>query len=327
MPRISDGQIVQARSIDLLSYLQSHEPGNVRRSGPNEYCLAEHDSLKISNGKWFRHSTQEGGVGALDYLIKIRGVPFVEAVEHLTGNQTALHIIRQPQAPTIHKSAPPIRPPKPFTLPEHNKNNDRVIAYLRGRSIGKEVINRCIKSGILYESANHRCVFVGKDENGIPKYACERGTSGDLKRDVAASDKRYCFSLPPKQAQSPISQTALAIFESPCDLLAHHTIHEIGQTGWDGHRLSLGGVSSKGLFGFLERNPQIASVQICLDCDRAGQEAACRKVKELLGDARYSGMKIIVAPAPIGKDYADTLQAVRQMNSKETTINRQQAAF
>ena len=86
MPRLSDEQIIQAREIDLLSYLHTYEPGSVRKSKGtvDEYYMVEHDSLKMSNGKWFRHSTQQGGYSALDFLIKIRGISFVDAVESLT---------------------------------------------------------------------------------------------------------------------------------------------------------------------------------------------------------------------------------------------------
>ena len=58
MPPLSDEQILRARDIDLLSYLQTHEPSNVRKNRSGEYYMVEHDSLKMSNGKWFRHSTQ-----------------------------------------------------------------------------------------------------------------------------------------------------------------------------------------------------------------------------------------------------------------------------
>ena len=37
----------------------------------NVYCTAEHDSLKISNGKWYWWSRGFGGYSALDYFIKV----------------------------------------------------------------------------------------------------------------------------------------------------------------------------------------------------------------------------------------------------------------
>lgn len=81
----------RARQIDLLSYLKEFEPGNlVKVKGTsNVYCTAEHDRLKISNGKWYWWSRGVGGYSALDYLIKVREYGFVEAVEILTGQAFA----------------------------------------------------------------------------------------------------------------------------------------------------------------------------------------------------------------------------------------------
>lgn len=77
--------IEQARQMDLLSYLQRYEASNLKRVSGNVYCTKDHDSLKISNGKWYWWSRGIGGVSALDYLIKVREYGFVEAVEVLTG--------------------------------------------------------------------------------------------------------------------------------------------------------------------------------------------------------------------------------------------------
>lgn len=47
-----------------------------RRVAGNVYCTREHDSLKISNGKWYWWSRGIGGVSALDYLIKVKEYSF-----------------------------------------------------------------------------------------------------------------------------------------------------------------------------------------------------------------------------------------------------------
>jgi len=315
MPRLSDEQILKARDIDLLTYLQAYEPGSIRKNRAGEYYMVEHDSLKLSNGKWFRHSTQQGGHSALDFLIKIRGVPFVDAVQSLTSG----YVFTDYKAEPLPKR-PALKQSKPFALPKPNRNNDRVVAYLRGRGISKEVINKAVLAGVLFESLKHRCVFVGKDESDVAKFACERGTVDDLKKDVAGSSKKYGFHLPPDEPNGHAG-TIIAVFESPIDCLAHHTIHDIGQTGWDGYRLSLGDISSQALIGFLERHPQINNIQLCLDNDKAGQDATNCIIKELLGDKRFSHIKITVVPPPIGKDYADTLQAINQISISKS-INR-----
>ena len=90
--QIDPDVLEQARQIDLLSYLRAYEPSNlVKVKGTtNVYCTAEHDSLKISNGKWYWWSRGFGGYSALDYLMKVKEYGFVEAVETLTG-QTISH--------------------------------------------------------------------------------------------------------------------------------------------------------------------------------------------------------------------------------------------
>ena len=53
MPRYVTPDVVeQARNVDLLSYLQATAPNELVRCGAEEYCTREHDSLKISHGKW-----------------------------------------------------------------------------------------------------------------------------------------------------------------------------------------------------------------------------------------------------------------------------------
>ncbi|MCL2499802.1 MAG: DUF3991 and toprim domain-containing protein [Defluviitaleaceae bacterium] len=325
MLKLTEEQIQKARSVDLLDYLLIYEPANVRKSKDkkDQYEMVEHDSLKMSNGKWFRHSTQYGGHSALDFLVKVRNIHFVDAVLSLTDGT----FISDYQADYAQKSSKAPAPPKPFILPKPNQNVDRVVAYLRGRGIGRSVIYRCINAGLLYESIKHNCVFVGKDDKGIARFACERSITNDLKKDVTGSNKRYSFTIPPIEPNGQ-SDSTLALFESPIDCMAHSSIHEIGQTGWDGHRLSLGGVSSAALYGLLERNPKITNIQFCLDNDKAGADATNRIIKELLNEQRYSHMKITIAPPPIGKDYADTLLAIKQNNLNKSIIDRpKEAAF
>ena len=82
---VTPEQIEKAKQMDLLTYLQSYEPGNLKKISHDTWCTKEHDSLKISNGKWHWFSRHIGGKTALDYLIKVKGISFVKAVEIITG--------------------------------------------------------------------------------------------------------------------------------------------------------------------------------------------------------------------------------------------------
>ena len=211
--QIDPDVLERVRQIDLLSYLREFEPSNlVKVKGTsNVYCTAEHDSLKISNGKWYWWSRGFGGYSALDYLIKVKEYDFVEAVEILTGQTMADW--KPPPAPKKDE-------PKVLLLPPKNKDCNRVIQYLFGRGIDYQLIQECISDGTLYESADyHNAVFIGKDESGTPKYAALRSTLGStFKQDASGSDKRYSFRL---LANKPTDTVHL--FEAAIDLLSYAT--------------------------------------------------------------------------------------------------------
>lgn len=285
-------QIDRAKQVDILDYILTHEPDNVRRIG-NAHFLKDHDSLCISNGLWIWRSRDIGGKNVVDYLIKVRGYSFVDAVQRLSGKGV----------PHIRKQAKQPRPKKPFSLPPRNGDNVRVIAYLQKRGIAKPHILDCIKHGSVYESAEwHNCVFVGRDDSGIARYATIRGTMGDFKRDADGSDKKYGFVVPPESGTS----DAAAVFESPVDTLSHQTLNP----GYDGWRLSLGSTSLMALTNFLERHGEVKHIAICTDNDDAGNRAA-QKIAELPGitTARFLPFA--------GKDWND---ALLQKKNEETTM-------
>ena len=152
--------IEQARQLDLLTYLQHYEPSNLRRVAGNVYCTREHDSLKISNGKWYWWSRGFGGVSALDYLIKVKEYSFVEAVQQLTGEVG--HWIPPPPAPKKDE-------PKELLLPNRFKNCDRVVQYLFGRGIDYQLIQDCVADCTIFESAEyHNAVLLAKTKAEHP---------------------------------------------------------------------------------------------------------------------------------------------------------------
>ncbi len=294
--------IEQARQMDLLSYLRAYEPSNLVRVGGNVYCTREHDSLKISNCKWYWWSRGIGGVSALDYLIKVKDYGFVEAVEALTGVSTEW--IPPPQTPKKDE-------PKVLLLPPKNKDCNRVIQYLFGRGIDYQLIQDCVADGTIYESADyHNAVFIGKDKSGTPKYAALRSTLGStFKQDASGSDKRYSFRLLTKEPNDTVH-----LFEAAIDLLSYATYLKCeGKDYGKENLLSLSGVyqpkkelsESKvpiALSTYLKENPQIKTVVLHLDNDKTGRLCTAA-LKELL----QKEYKIVDDPPPVGKDFNDFL--------------------
>ena len=165
--RIDPDELERIRQIDLLTYLREFEPSNVEevKGTTNVYRTVDHDSLKISNGKWFWWSQGIGGYSALDYLIKVRDYSFMEAVEILTGKELSDWT---PPPPKAEKDEP-----KVLLLPPKYQDSSRVTQYLFGRGIDYQIIQECIADGLIFESSGryHNAVFVGKDETGAARYA------------------------------------------------------------------------------------------------------------------------------------------------------------
>lgn len=313
MPFIPREQVAAAREMDLLSYLCRFEPQELVHKGGNVYSIRAHDSLKISNGKWCWWSRGIGGKSALDYLTKVEGLPFTDAVQRILGDSPAPLPAPEVQAPI---------PKTEFTLPPKHADNRRVFSYLRGRGVAPEIINHCLKSGQLYEdSLRHNCVFVGF-EGEQARYATLRGTLSEKRfmGEVPGSDKRFSFAVPPKAG----SQT-LCVFECAIDALSYLSI--IKMRGQDWHKancLSLAGVYRPGKDGtyhtpaalqqYLKDNPSVRQIVLCLDNDEPGRIASAA-IKELLKE-----YEVIDNPPPKGKDYNEYLQIRQRARTKDAAL-------
>ena len=249
----TEEQIIRANQTDLVSFL-SAQGEQLGKSG-KEYRWKKHDSVTVSRNRWYRHSQGRGGY-PVDFVMEFYNATFPEAVKMLTGEEGEG---RNSTCPA---------PSPDFRLPEKEENNDRIIRYLtENRGIEKNMVEEWIGSGDIYEEKkHHNVVFVGRDADGIPRYAHCRGTGETKYRgDVAESDKSYGFCHRGTDNQ-------LFVFEAAIDLLS---FIQLFPKDWKKRSyLSLGGISSAALMAFLSERPQITSVFLCLDNDHAGNEAS-----------------------------------------------------
>lgn len=303
MPYFSKEEIARAREMDLLTYLQNYEPTELVHVTGNTWTTATHDSLKISNGKWMWWSRGFGGASALDYLVKVRGDPFIDAVGKILGKAAG--------EPSIFVTKPKPDRARRLLLPERAENNDRVTAYLMQRGISRSIIEECIDRGLLYESLPyHNAVFVGFDGQGAARYASFRATVPEkIMGEATGSDKKFSFRIGGTE-----DKTVLHIFESVIDLLSFASIrNERGQNWQAESMLSLGGVyapsSPEGrwkmpaaLSNVIEADGEIREIAMHLDNDYAGR-AASGRLAQMLG-GRY---RIRDEPPVFGKDMNDEL--------------------
>lgn len=206
---------------------------------------------------------------------------------------------------------------KRLILPEKNENDNRVIAYLLGRGILREIIEYCIRTQCLYESRNyHNAVFVGFDTKGTPRYAAIRGTScRRYMGEANGSDKHYPFSIPAKGESK-----NLHLFESAIDLLSYCTLELLSGRDWRKEsQLSLAGIYKPrqnnaestppaALLQFLKDHPYINGITLHLDNDVPGRLAAETIYTILSPDYTVSD-----EPPKHGKDYNDYLKLTLKM--------------
>lgn len=301
MPYIAPEVITEAKRMDLLTYLREYEPGELVKFSSNTYTTRTHDSLKISNGKWMWWSRGIGGKSALDYLIKVRGMDFVEAVQTIMGNGS----VSFPTYENIKSYEE-----QPLLLPEKSSTTDVVFDYLFGRGIDFEIINHCLEQELIIESLPyHNVVFIGYDESKEPKYAAYRATNQSrIMGDCTGSKKQYSFRLTAENTGE------VHLFECAIDLLSYATLMKLEGKEWRQFNLvSLAGVYSPKqkiedskvpvtLGRLLEKDKTIRRIVLHLDNDITGRKAT-KALQTILSD-KY---EVVDDPPQYGKDVNDFL--------------------
>ena len=275
----TQAQIDRANAANLEVFLRAQGETLVR-SG-KEYRWKAHDSLTVCGNKWFRHSQSKGGF-PVDFVMEFYGKSFPEAVQMLTGEPGEA----QPEADPAPSPA--------FRLPLRNVTNANILNYLtQERKLSPSLVNFFIAAGDIYEDAvHHNVVFVGRDADGHPRYASNRGINEKFRQDAAGAEKAFGFAHRGTDKQ-------LLVFEAPIDLLS---FIELFPKNWQQHNyLSLGGVSGKALRQFLSERPDVERVFLCLDADKAGEDA-CKRLTALLPDTGS-----VTRIQPCMKDWNDVL--------------------
>ena len=309
--------IEKAKKIDLLTYLQNFEPDELVRFSRDTFCTKEHDSLKISNGKWYWFSRGFGGYNALDYLMKVKDLSFMEAMEKLVGTDDLIV--------TNNNNVKEQEKISRLILPEKNDNENKVIEYLMKRCIDLEIILDCINDDLIYETKeNHNVVFVGKDFNNNPRYAGIRATNETrFMYDAAGSDKEFSFRI-----LSEKKNEVLHIFESSIDLLSYATVLKMCNKNYKYENLiALAGVYQPSndkektkiplaVDSFLKKNRYIKRIFLHLDNDEAG-----RRATEYLKNILKTNYEVIDGKPFYGKDWNDFLKELIDQNSKKKEKN------
>lgn len=276
--------IEKAKQVDLLTYLATCEPQELIRETSKQWCTKTHDSLKISNGYWNWCSVGIGGKNAVDYMEKVRNIPYPLSAKIVADRMNM-------QTPVIIETQEKVTE-KNLILPEKNNNENRAIQYLKSRGIDQEILQKCIEKHLIYEEKNyHNVVFVGYDELGNAKYAgCRATNNSKFKNDATGSNKNYSFRL-----ESNIQPDTIYIFEGAIDLLSFASFFKLYGQNWENKTMiSLAGVYQPAkvieqskvpitIKKYLDKHPEIKKIVLCLDNDEAGRNAT-KALQTVLSD-------------------------------------------
>lgn len=299
MPYIpfTDEQKQLANSVDLAEYLRVRGE-KLERAGIEHkliYCdsSGRHDSITLRGSTWFDHKNQVGG-GAIKFMQEFYDMDFQTAVQELLGQRVT---------PLSH-SPPKVlakEEKKEFRLPQTNTNMHRVYAYLiKQRFISPDIISHFAKQHTLYEDKqHHNAVFVGLDENGVPRQASKRSTNSfgkTFRITCEGSDTRYSFSHFGKLEK-------LFVFEAPIDMLSYLTLHP---ENWQQHSyIAMNGVYENAVLTALKNHSNINEIVLCVDNDEGGIEAVDR-LRDILRENGYENVRRF---APKFKDWNEDLKA------------------
>lgn len=243
------------------------------------YTLKEHDSVRIypDTNSFHRFSTDVGG-STIDFAMHFGGMNEKEAIRSLKEKYVGDRFDSLPQyTPPEAKQTPE---PKKFELPQKTEGKfSRAFAYLtKTRCLDSEIVQSCMKDGLIYEDNKHNVVFVGKDAEGTTAYATRHTTltDSDFKRDVAGSRQDIGFMVDHKASR-------LYVTEAPIDALSIMCLRK--QQGHDikdaNYMATCGTGKDAALYYRLRTNPHIKEVVLANDNDEAGQ-AASRKIFQTL---------------------------------------------
>lgn len=277
----------RAAGTDLAAFLLS-QGVELKRCG-SEMLWEDGGRVTIRGNLWYSQYEQVGG-NAVQFVQKFYNKSYTDAVQMLLDEKIEPLIVERKEQKEKH-----------FELPKPNKDMRQVFAYLlKSRFIDRDVIKYFAHEKLLYESEDHHnCVFVGVDENGVPRHAHKRGTytlGESFKGNVDDCDSRYSFHYTG-------TSNRIYAFEAPIDMLSFITLHKVN---WQEHSyVSLCSVADHALVQMLKDNPQINKIYLCLDHDSAGIESEWR-IRHHLNELGYQDVSFV---RPKYKDWNEILKA------------------
>lgn len=274
----SEEKIDAARHIKISHILDDMSEKYIRCG--KEFYWKTHDSVKFHDGVWYQHSAGIGG-SAVEFCQTFLNMNFRESMDYLSqrflGGDSVFEIdksvcnYKKQNSDDGNKFI--LRP----QLPDMMDEPVNVIEYLtKERGISRSVVLFFIAEKSIMETSEYRNVaFIGRNTDSeivnIHLRSCTTG-EGKFRQTVKDSDSHYGFSYFGK------GDTVYA-FEAPIDMLSFISLYP---DNWmQNSYVALNGLSGRALCRALEEHKNLNSIVLCLDNDKAGNEACTRLEREV----------------------------------------------
>ncbi|MGG3801203.1 toprim domain-containing protein [Metabacillus fastidiosus] len=313
---VTEEEIMNAREVDLLSYLEAK--GEKFKKEGYYYRHLTHDSLVIRNNMYAWNSRGEKGYGAVKFAQLYYNMSFQEAIRDI--NSENYEKIEKTQA-QIKESKEPFRYPKEDEV----STNSAIKNYLTNeRKIDPRLVNWLIKKDLIAQDQKNNVVFKWRDQGGKGEIvgAERQGTiktdnkRGSFKQILANGKEHSGFTVDVGKPES------IYFFESPIDALSYWSIKQ--EELQNARLVSMNGLKMKTVFesclDMHKEGLEIKNVVIAVDNDQAGKEF----IKKM--DSMYNWDKFKVDIPVKEKDWNDMLRKMAG-NKQEISQHKEPIAL
>lgn len=309
--RVSQDEIEKANEIDLVAYAESKGESFIRQG--QYYRHNKHDSLLITNNKWFWNSKQVGGFGAISFAQHFYDLKFPEAVQDINDR----NIEKKNEVKYTDYRKENFRYPLEYEVSSQNNIKKYLVEE---RMLSPLIVDWLIKKDLIAEDRMKNVVFKWREKGGKGEVIGgeRQGTvlmedGKRFKQNIANSDQKSGFQIDIGKPNK------LAVFESPIDALSYWQLNI--KKLKDVRLLSMSGLKDMtflhSVTSLQREGHDIEKVIMAVDNDEAGRNFI-KKANESYTFKEGS----FVAEYPENKDWNEDLQKrikkEKQLNNEMT---------
>lgn len=260
--RVNADQVMKARDVDLLDYLESK--GETFEKEGKYYRHTKHDSLIIRDNMYAWNSRGERGYGAINFAQMYYGMSFPQAVMDLNGKDYKTFKKERNQEEK-----------QPYVYKKHYEVDSKkeLKNYLEDeRKVHPKVVNWLVKHDLIAQDQKKNIVFkwrkdgeiVGADRQGTIDMGNGRRFKGVDKHSQEHQGFHFDIGNPDK----------LILFESPIDALSYYSVKQ--NSVQNARLMSMNGLKpatmSHAVKHMLDQGYKVKNVVLAVDNDKAGRE-------------------------------------------------------